>query len=57
MGYSQWNRKESDSTEQLSATSLNVRFRSVLSDSATPWPVAHQSPLSMEFPKQEYWSG
>ena len=24
---------------------------------ATPWTVAHQSPLSMEFSRQEYWSG
>ena len=24
---------------------------------ATPWTVAHQVPLSMEFPRQEYWSG
>ena len=23
---------------------------------ATPWPVAHQAPLSMEFPRQVYWS-
>ena len=23
----------------------------------TPWTVAHQSPLSMGFPRQEYWSG
>ena len=23
----------------------------------TPWTVAHQDPLSMEFSKQEYWSG
>ena len=23
----------------------------------TPWIVAHQAPLSMEFPRQEYWSG
>ena len=23
----------------------------------TPWPVAHQAPLSMGFPRQEYWSG
>ena len=22
----------------------------------TPWTVAHQDPLSMEFPRQEYWS-
>ena len=24
---------------------------------ATPWTLAHQPPLSMGFPKQEYWSG
>ena len=23
----------------------------------TPWTVAHQAPLSMEFPRQEYWTG
>ena len=23
----------------------------------TPWTVAHQTPLSMVFPRQEYWSG
>ena len=23
----------------------------------TPWTVAHQAPLYMEFSKQEYWSG
>ena len=30
---------------------------SVMSDSATPWTTACQSPLSMEFSRQEYWSG
>ena len=24
---------------------------------STPWTVAHQPPLSMRFPRQEYWSG
>ena len=24
---------------------------------ATPWPAAYQAPLSMEFSRQEYWSG
>ena len=24
---------------------------------ATPWTVACQAPLSMGFPRQEYWSG
>ena len=23
----------------------------------TPWTVAHQAPLSMGFPRQDYWSG
>ena len=28
-----------------------------MSDSfATPWTVAHQAPLSMGFPRQEYWN-
>ena len=31
---------------------------SVMSDSlGTPWTVAHQTPLSMEFSRQGYWSG
>ena len=25
--------------------------------SVTPWTVVHQTPLSMGFPRQEYWSG
>ena len=28
-----------------------------MSDSAIPWTVAHQALLSMEFSRQEYWSG
>ena len=34
-----------------------VPSHSVMSDSAAPWTVAHQAPLSMGFSKQEYWSG
>ena len=30
--------------------------RLVVSDSATPWTVTHEAPLSMEFSRQEYWS-
>ena len=30
---------------------------SVVSDSATPWTVAHQAPLSMGFCRQEDWNG
>ena len=28
-----------------------------MSDSVTPWTLAHQAPLSMGFSRQEYWSG
>ena len=31
--------------------------RSVMSNSVTPWTVAHQASLSMDFSRQEYWSG
>ena len=34
-----------------------MHAHSVVSDSATPWAVARQALLSMEFFKQEYWSG
>ena len=37
-------------------TSVCVLSCSVASDSATPWTVAHQAPLSMGFPRQEYYS-
>ena len=30
---------------------------SVVSNSATPWIGVRQAPLSMGFPRQEYWSG
>ena len=30
---------------------------SVIGNSATPWTIAHQAPLSMKFSRQDYWSG
>ena len=36
---------------------FNVCVCSVTSDSVAPWTVTHQTPLSMEFSRQEYWSG
>ena len=30
---------------------------SVMSNSATPWTIARQAPLSLKFSRQEYWSG
>ena len=38
----------------LGLSSLCVLTQS--SDSATPWTVAHQTLLPMEFSRQEYWS-
>ena len=34
-----------------------VLSHSTVSDSAIPWTVTHQDPLSMGFFRQEYWSG
>ena len=34
-----------------------VRSCSVMYDSATPWAVAHQAPLSMGLSRQEYQTG
>ena len=28
-----------------------------MSNSVIPWPIVHQAPLSMGFPRQEYWRG
>ena len=37
--------------------SLLRNCNKVCFDSATPWTVAHQAPPSMEFSRQEFWSG
>ena len=49
-------------TERKAASISPFKVKSVLvapvmSDSATPKTVARQAPLSMGFPRQEYWSG
>ena len=36
---------------------MRARSLSLVQLFGTPWTVAHQVPLSMEFSKQEYWSG
>ena len=36
---------------------VRARSHSVLSDSVTAPTVAHQAPLSIGFPRQEFWSG
>ena len=34
-----------------------VKWLSHVQLSVTPWTVAYQAPLSVGFPRQEYWSG
>ena len=36
---------------------VNVKSLSCVRLFVTPWTVAHQAPPSMEFSRQEYWSG
>ena len=37
--------------------SVELSLQVVSSSSAIPWIVAHQAPLSMGLPRQDYWSG
>ena len=36
---------------------VKVKSLSLVQLFATPWTVAHQAPLSMEFSRQDYWNG
>ena len=36
---------------------MHAQSLSYVQHIVTPWTIAHQAPLSMEFPRQEYWSG
>ena len=72
-GSSPQGRKESDTTEATKQQQLIYSLSIISSRSfllllllshfscvrlfAIPWTVAHQAPLFMEFPRQEYWSG
>ena len=40
----------------LKVYTLCMHESSIMSDSAAPWTIAYQAPLSMEFSRQEYWS-
>ena len=62
--YSPWGCKEADATEQLLyspncvcvcvCVCARARTLSRVQLFASPWTVAHQAPLSMGFPRQEY---
>ena len=36
---------------------VRVSYSVVYEFSVTPWTGAHQAPLSVGFPRQQYWSG
>ena len=42
---------------RLLVKGFEIVSHSVVSDSTTPWTVAHQAPLSMGFSRQDYYSG
>ena len=44
-------------TEFSHYTTREIQLLSHVQLLTTPWTVAHQAPLFMEFSKQEYWSG
>ena len=49
---------EKPQIQKALATCLLLFSRSVISDSfVTPWTVAHQASVSVQFPRREYWSG
>ena len=43
-------------SSEMLITCMHMLSHSVVSNSVTPWTVACQAPLSMEFSRQEYWS-
>ena len=53
-----WGEQKEVKETLLRATSPGPSIvSSIMSDSAIPWTVVHNAPLSMGFPRQEYWSG
>ena len=57
----EWNTDPTTRNETLqqseSESKVNVKPLSRVRLFVTPWTAAHQAPLSMGFPTQEYWSG
>ena len=43
--------------KELSGVSLKLLFAKLCPTLCNPWTVTHQAPLSMGFPRQEYWTG
>ena len=54
--WSVWLSKEKN-CQRLEKVKAKCKSLSHVQLFATPWTVAHQAPLSMEFSRQEHWSG
>ena len=52
-----WNRKECEKGHVCICMHVRAQLLNCVRLFATPWIAACQAPLSMEFPRQEYWSG
>ena len=52
-----WGRQPNYSQYMSEETCLPACVLSHVRLFVTPWTLAHQAPLSMEFSRQEYWSG
>ena len=53
-GGRQMNKQQKQITKIVKFLLVHAQLYLILCD---PWTVIHQTPLSMEFPRQEYWSG
>ena len=53
----EWSVQKKAVLEKVCKLCVCMLSRSVVSDSVTPWTVAHQAPLSMGFSRQTHWSG
>ena len=49
--------KESDTTEWLNTQTHTHTVTKLCLTLCSSWTIAHQAPLSMGLPRQEYWSG
>ena len=52
-----WDLAQSFDLKKVALDNVKVKSLSLVQLFATPWTVAYQAPLSMEFSRQEYWSG
>ena len=57
VGVREWQVLRKEESEPCKVHKMKVKSLSSVGLFATPWTVAYQAPQSMEFSRQEYWSG